>query len=175
MALPAIAATILATVAPDLAKAAGTAISGLARKYILEPLGLDTAASDQDIEKALANASPEQYAKLKEANLAFTAKMKELDIKLEEIAALDRASAREREVKVGGWAVPSLATLIVMGFFGTVGYVLSGRVNLSGEQGVIIGTLIGYVSAKADQVVGYYFGSSAGSESKNVLLAGMKK
>jgi|GEM_PF-4281121 len=32
-------------------------------------------------------------------------------------------------------------------------------------------TLIGYVSAKAEQVVSYYFGSSAGSSRKDALLA----
>jgi hypothetical protein len=33
-----------------------------------------------------------------------------------------------------------------------------------------IGTLIGYVSAKADQVVSYYFGSSSGSKEKTQAM-----
>jgi hypothetical protein len=39
----------------------------------------------------------------------------------------------------------------------------------------MVGTLIGYASAKADQVVSYYFGSSAGSDRKNVLIDRMMK
>jgi hypothetical protein len=35
----------------------------------------------------------------------------------------------------------------------------------------IIGTLIGYVSAKADQVVSYYFGSSSGSKDKTQAMS----
>jgi hypothetical protein len=35
----------------------------------------------------------------------------------------------------------------------------------------IIGTLIGYVSAKADQVVSYYFGSSSGSKDKTAAMS----
>ena len=43
--------------------------------------------------------------------------------------------------------------------------------NLSGEAGAVIGTLIGYVSAKAEQVIAYYFGSSAGSKAKTDIMA----
>lgn len=36
---------------------------------------------------------------------------------------------------------------------------------------VLAGTVIGYLSAKAEQVVAYYFGSTAGSAKKSELLA----
>jgi hypothetical protein len=66
----------------------------------------------------------------------------------------------------GNRATPRwLAGIIVGGFLGMVWYVLSGK------AAGMIGTLIGYVSAKADQVVSYYFGSSAGSAEKNALFA----
>jgi hypothetical protein len=34
----------------------------------------------------------------------------------------------------------------------------------------LVGTMIGYASAKADQVVSYYFGSSAGSKAKDETI-----
>jgi hypothetical protein len=63
------------------------------------------------------------------------------------------------------------------GFFWIVWMVLSGRVKDLTDPVMIgmVGTLIGYASAKADQVVSYYFGSSAGSDRKNVLIDRMMK
>ena len=36
---------------------------------------------------------------------------------------------------------------------------------------VLAGTLVGYLSAKAEQVLAYYFGSTKGSADKTALLA----
>jgi len=36
---------------------------------------------------------------------------------------------------------------------------------------VMAGTLIGYLSAKADQVLSFFFGSTAGSQRKTELLS----
>ena len=38
-------------------------------------------------------------------------------------------------------------------------------------ESAIAGTVIGYLSAKAEQVTAYYFGSSAGSKAKTDLMA----
>jgi len=100
--------------------------------------------------------------------------MKELDVDLERIAAGDRAGARKREQSVGGWANPVLAGFVVAGFFASVYAVLGGFVVADTVNAGMIGTLVGYVSAKADQVVSYYFGSSSGSKSKDGLIAGMR-
>ena len=95
------------------------------------------------------------------------------DRELEElrIHAADRDSAREREAKVGGWSNPILAAIVVGGFFWVVFHVLHDQDALTGATAGIVGTLVGYVSAKADQVVSYYFGSSAGSDKKTSIMA----
>ena len=37
-------------------------------------------------------------------------------------------------------------------------------------ESAMAGTLVGYLSAKAEQVVAFYFGSSAGSQKKDEML-----
>ena len=134
-------------------------------------LGKEDATEDELI-LAVQNATPEDFAKIKEAEYTFKLDMKQLDIDLENIHSGDRASARTREEKVGGYANPILAGIVILGFFLTVLHVLTGGLDtMSGTQASLVGTLIGYVSAKADQVVSYYFGSSKGSSDKTKLLA----
>jgi hypothetical protein len=89
----------------------------------------------------------------------------------------DVQNARGREIAVGGWANPILAAVIVAGFLGTVYMVLGGYVEGLKDPltATLTGTLIGYVSAKADQVVSYYFGSSASSKSKDATIANLTK
>ena len=60
-----------------------------------------------------------------------------------------------------------LALLIVVTFLLTAGMTLFG---LTKVDSVLAGTLMGYLSAKCEQVVSFYFGSSDGSRRKDELL-----
>jgi hypothetical protein len=60
-----------------------------------------------------------------------------------------------------------LALLIVVTFLLTAGMTLFG---LTKVDSVLAGTLMGYLSAKCEQVVSFYFGSSAGSQKKDQML-----
>ena len=126
-----------------------------------------------DIAKAINNATPDQLVALKKAENEFTVRMKELDIDLERIASGDRDSARRRESQVRDWMPRILAFVIVAGFMGTVFMVLLGYVEGMKDplMATTVGTLIGFVSAKAEQVIAYYFGSSNSSQQKTALLA----
>ena len=68
---------------------------------------------------------------------------------------------------LGGYANPVLAGVVIAGFFGTVGYVLTGQAQV---ESALAGALVGYVSAKAEQVIAYYFGSSSGSKQKTEIM-----
>lgn len=110
--------------------------------------------------------------------IEFQRLIAESAIEFERIAADDRKSARDREVSAkDSWTPRVLATAVVGGFFWVIWMVLSGRVRDLTDPTMVglVGMLIGYASAKADQVVSYYFGSSAGSERKNVLINRMMK
>lgn len=102
-----------------------------------------------------------QLAAVRQADQQFAIEMKKLDIRLEEIEAGDRASARAREIAQG----------LLGGFFGTVYWALTGNIPTDPNKLTMIGMVIGYVSVKADQVVAYFFGSSAGSKQKTDAMA----
>jgi hypothetical protein len=64
--------------------------------------------------------------------------------------------------------VPILSVLTVAGFFVAVGWVLTGNVTL---DSTLLGFVLGQISAKAEQVYNYFFGSSVGSKEKTFQLA----
>ena len=155
----------LGAVAPTLATALGGPMAGMAANLAVKALGInEKGAPEPLLQQAIKSGDPETLAKLKEAERAFLIELERLGIEKEKLAAHDRADARKREINLGGWSNPILAGVVICGFFATVGYVLAGDVNLGGESGALIGTLIGYVSAKADQICSYYFGSSSGQD-----------
>ena len=80
----------------------------------------------------------------------------------------DRASARTMQIGTLSITVPTLAFLIVGCFMAMVGGTLLGYAKV---DSVLAGTLVGYLSAKCEQVVAFYFGSSAGSARKTELLS----
>ena len=162
---------IVGSVAPTLATVLGGPLAGVAVKAIAEGLGLGDAATEADVAKAVAAASPETLVKLKEIEAAFATRMAELGVDYERIAAEDRDSARRRETAIGGLIVPTLAVLLIGGFLGMSAALLFGWAV---ADSTMAGAVIGYVSAKAEQVVSYYFGSSAGSKAKTDLMARAK-
>lgn len=164
--------SIVGTVAPTIATALGGPLAGMATKAIAGALGLAEDTDADAVAAAVSNATPDQLLALKQADQAFGVRMRELDIDLERIAAGDRDSARKREAATGDWTPKVLAFVIIGGFFGVVAFVLGkGMTGMDAAAAAFAGTLVGYVSAKAEQVVSYYFGSSSGSDKKNLLLA----
>ena len=150
---------ILGTVAPGLATALGGPLAGLAVQAIGSAFGIESPTPDS-VEAAVRNATPEQLLVLKKADQDFKVNMRKLDVDLERIAAQDRGSARQSYSTTKDRMVPTLAMVIVG--------VLFFKVTV---DAALAGALIGYLSAKAEQVVAFYFGSSAGSKGKDDALA----
>lgn len=165
---------IVSVAAPGLATALGGPLAGLATKAIVGALGLGDGAGEAEIAAALQGATPADLLKLKEADNAFIIEMKKIDVDVLKIDAGDRDSARKREVDTQDhWTPRLMATAIIGGFLGTVYLVLVGEVNNLKDPvtASIVGGVIGYISAKADQVVSYFFGSSSGSRNNQDALA----
>lgn len=165
---------IVGTVAPGLATALGGPLAGVAVKTIATQLLGKPEAPETDVEQAVLNADPQTLIRLKEIDTEFKKTMTEAGIRLEEIAAADRNSARRREIDAhDSWTPRAIAALVIGGFLGCLYAVLGGHVTDLKDPLVsgIIGTLIGYTSAKADTIVSYYFGSSASSKAKDVTIS----
>lgn len=168
---------LVRTVAPSIASAVGGPLAGMATRAISEALLGKPDGTEQELTEAAAKATPEQLLALKQAENEFSVRMRELDIDLERIANADRDSARQREVKTGDWMPRVLAFVVVGGFMLTVFLVLLGHVEGMKDplMATTVGTLIGFVSAKCEQVVAYYFGSSAGSKAKDEAMHNMTR
>lgn len=160
--------SIVSSIAPALGTALGGPMGGMALKALSSSLLDDEDADENQIEKAIMNASPDTLAKIKQIDAEFDAKMKELDIDLEKIASDDRSDARKREIATQDNAPKILASVIVLGFFSTLATIAFVDIPDGAEQPVSI--LLGALTAMITQVGNYYFGSSAGSKQKTDLM-----
>ncbi|MCO5213683.1 MAG: hypothetical protein M9936_28625 [Caldilinea sp.] len=164
------AADALKAIAPTIATALGGPLAGLAVDALGAAFGW-TDATKEKVESVLTSGqmSGEQIAQLKAAEIALQQRLAELKIDLESIDQKDRASARDRQSATKDGTNTVLAYLIICSFIWMVALMLLGYASC--RDLVLGGTLVGYLSAKAEQVLAYYFGSTRGSAMKTELLA----
>jgi hypothetical protein len=159
----------IGAIAPTVATALGGPLAGLAVDAVGSAFGW-TDATKEKVEEAFSKGqmTGEQILALKQAELALVQQEKELGFKFAELEFRDRDSARQRESNVKDSTNKILAYAVVGGFLAVVGGTLAGWAKV---DSVLAGSLIGYLSAKAEQVLSYYFGSTSGSAEKSRLLA----
>jgi energy-converting hydrogenase Eha subunit A len=158
---------LIGSIAPTLATALGGPLAGLAVKTLSNALLGHDGGSEADVMAALQGASPDQLAQIKKIDADFAVQMKSLDIDLARITVDDRKSARDMQMVTKSWLVPTLATMIIAAFIAVTFATLMGYAKI---ESALAGTLVGYISAKAELVLSFYFGSSAGSEKKDEML-----
>lgn len=170
--------SVVGSVAPALATALGGPLAGMAVKTLATQfLGKDD-ATEKDVAQAIAAATPQDLIRLKEIDAEFSKAMLTAGVDLERIAAEDRNSARNREIQThDSWTPRVLAAIVVGGFMWCLYFVLGGHVKDLKDPLIagLVGTLIGYTSAKADAVISYYFGSSASSKAKDDTISTIAK
>lgn len=161
---------IVRSVAPGLATALGGPLAGIAVKEIADKVLGNKDASEAEVETAILSATPELLIKMKEVDYAFQAKMVDAGVKLEELDAADRLNARQREIDTKDSLSPRiLAAIIVSGWFFIQWYLLRNVID-DGMREIIMRTL-GTLDMALGMVLGYYFGSSAGSARKSAVIA----
>ncbi len=160
---------VLKTVAPTLALAVGGPFGPLAAAAIHAALG---ATDEKTAEAALLNATPDQLLALKKAEQDFQIRMKELGIEEAKLSFDDTANARGREIAVRDWTPKIIAYLVIL-----LVLVAEGSMFFVGQpkgmDGVVLGRILGTLDSALMLVLGYYFGSSAGSSHKDTTIDNM--
>jgi len=158
----------LATLAPTLATAIGGPFAPLAGAVVSSVLGGDDKSDPVEaLQQAVTSGDPAVYQRIKEADQAFKLRMRELDIKEDQLDVDDRASARDLQAKSGSKMVPALSIIIVGAFLAAAAAVLFG---LTTAGSTLVGTILGYLLNEATKVTNFWFGSSHGSKQKTAAI-----
>lgn len=159
----------------SVAAAAGGPLGSLAAQALGKALGQDVKPDATSIADALtkASASADQLMAAQKAEEEFQAQMQKMGFdhieKLEEIAAGDRASARDREIKTGDKMTPRvLSVIVVAAWVATQSILLFHIVDTSMRE--LVARVLGTLDSALILVLGYYFGSSAGSAAKDETI-----
>lgn len=165
----------IAKLAPWLGGALGGPMGATAGKLIGDALGIKD-AKPEDIAEAMktGSLSGDQIISLKKIEQDFQVQMQSLQINsvkdLEALAVQDRASAREREIRTGdSWTPRILAGVVVIGWLLVQFFIL--KHIIPAEMREIIMRSMGTLDMALGLVLGYYFGSSSGSDTKTHYLA----
>jgi len=152
-------ANLVGSVAPTIATALGGPLAGTAASAIAEVLGVKS-QDPRALEKAIAQATPEQLTEIKKAELNFEARMKELDVDIFALETADIQNARKNNAK--DWTARAIA-LGTMGAF--IGYVFLVTIQPPDQNSdAIINLVLGYLGGMVSAVTSFYFGASQKQE-----------
>lgn len=145
---------LIGDIAPTLGTALGGPVGGAAASMLANVLGCDP--TPQKIEKALQQATPEQLAEIKKAELDFEVRMKELEVDVFALETKDIQHAREAHKN--DWT-PRVIALLCVFFFG--GYIFSVTfMPPEANSEAVINLVLGYLGGVVSAIVSFYFGAS---------------
>ena len=94
--------------------------------------------------------------------------MAKLEIVLERIHQEDRASARQRQVALKDDTPAILSLILTMGFFGALAAHIFWEIPPSNQT--LLNVMLGSLGTAWISAMTYFFGSSAGSRSKEIAM-----
>jgi len=145
---------IVGAVAPTLGATLGGPLGGMASNIICDVLGCPN--NPKSIEKAVAEATPEQMLQLKKAEQDFEVQMKELDVDVFKLETQDKQDARSKFSK--DWTARIMGIATVGGFLGYIFLVTLQPPEQNSEA--LINLVLGYLGGLASAVISFYFGAS---------------
>jgi hypothetical protein len=159
---------ILSTLAPTLASALLGPLGGVAVSALGKVFGVDN-ATVADVSKQFQDGklSPEQLSQIKQLELQYQNDEKERGFKYSSLEFADTDSARKMQVSTQSKIPPLLAIFVTLGFFGILAAMMFTNVPHSEPLLVMLGSL----GTSWTMIIGFYFGSSHGSQQKDILLA----
>jgi hypothetical protein len=157
---------LLKTIAPTVATVLGGPLAGLAVKTLGDAIGVDEPTQDK-IERALTGSqlTAEQILAIKTAEQTLAAKLKELDIRLEEVEAKDRDSARQMQIQTRAKTPAVLSWVIVTAALGLEGYVMIQGIPAA-VQDLVAGRILGTLDAALLTVITFWLGAAHQAQSR---------
>jgi len=159
----------LKKLAPLLGAALGGPLGGAAAAFLADRLGVDskTVSAVTDVLNS-GKMTPEQISAIRLAEIEFQKFLASNKIKLEEIQAADRGSARTMQAATKS-AMPAVLTLLItFGFFGVLGWMLYDTTVVDNPPLLI---MLGSLGTAWTGACAFWFGTTSGSKAKTDLIA----
>jgi len=159
---------IIGSVAPFVGTMIGGPFGAAAGNLVSKALLDKDNATPEELESAISSATPEELVKLRKIDADYKTKMAKIGITEKKLAALDRDSARKREIEIGDKTPALLAFLLTIGFFGVLSLIIFYPMQEAAKG--IIDIMLGSLGTAWVSTITYYFGSSYGSKIKTDML-----
>lgn len=160
----------LKQLAPLLGTALGGPLGGIAASFVASKLGVQE-STVAAVTEALQSGSltPEQLSSLKQAELEFKKFLESNKIKLEEINAADRASARSMLVATGSFVPSALTFIVTFGYFTVLIGMMLKLFEVADSQVMLI--MLGQLGTAWGVCIAFWMGTTKNSADKTTLLA----
>jgi len=161
---------VLKTVAPTLAGFIPGPLGTLASTFLSKALGVE---DPKAAEAAILSQDPATLLALKKADEDFQIHLKELDIDEKKMGYADVADARAL-AKTNMTPQMWLSGTFVGGYFGTLLSLIFDMVQFDSSHATLLNVLMGVLTAGVIKILDFWFGSTSGSQSKDVMLYNSK-
>jgi len=145
---------LVGAVAPTLGAALGGPVGGAAMQVVSQVLGCKP--DERSVEQAMSEASAEDLAKIREAELEFEAKMAEMNVDVFALETADKQDARKYFNK--DWTARFIGILMVIFFCAYIGMITIMPPEQNSME--LINLVLGYLGGLVSAVVSFYFGAS---------------
>jgi hypothetical protein len=158
---------ILRVAAPTVATALGGPLAGLAVKFLADKLGVPP-ENEEAIVSAIQGMDQATLVQMKQMDVEFQKFLRQNQIDLEKIASDDRSSARNLLIQTKSFVPAVLSIGVTIGYFSILTLMLRGELKVGDSQALLL--MLGGLGSAWGAVMQYWFGSSAGSATKDVTI-----
>jgi hypothetical protein len=155
----------LLQIAPTIASALGGPLAGLAVSALSKALDIAPDTVNDIITTGKLNA--DQLAQVKIAEIELQKQAQSLGLNFAEIEEKNQESARNMQIATQSKIPAILASITTVGFFGILILLFFNKVDPTNNALMI---MLGSLGTAWTGVIGFYFGSSAGSQAKDQML-----